>query len=287
MKNYIERINQIYSELQIQTATPNDIGQNNDVLVINDSLIFRFPKYQNGIERLAEEKEILNRVRKFVSLPTPKFKYQSFDEPEVGKVFVGYEIIEGVPFWKESFYEIKDAKLKREIAEQLTTFLKELHSIPKIELVEIGLKEHHPIEVMAEMHKKIQEKLFSFMRADAKEEITLSFKDFLENNREIETALIHGDFGSSNILWDPTLKEITGVIDFGGSGLGDPAYDLAGILSSFGEDFYRLCLSLYPNGEEISERVKFYRSTFALQEALHGIEHNDEEAFEAGIKNYR
>ena len=67
----------------------------------------------------------------------------------------------------------------------------------------------------------------------------------------------------------------------------DPAYDLAGVLSSFGEAFFKQCIDLYPNGVQIAERVKFYRSTFALQEALHRVEHNDSIAFEAGIKQYR
>lgn len=46
-------------------------------------------------------------------------------------------------------------------------------------------------------------------------------------------------------------------------------------------------INLYPNGTEIADRVRFYRSTFALQEALHGVENNDLEAFENGIKAYR
>jgi aminoglycoside 2''-phosphotransferase len=80
---------------------------------------------------------------------------------------------------------------------------------------------------------------------------------------------------------------VSGIIDFGGSGLGDPAYDFAGILSSYGKDFFDMCIDLYPEGIEISERVKFYKSTFGLQEALHGIENNDNQAFENGIKDYR
>ena len=83
------------------------------------------------------------------------------------------------------------------------------------------------------------------------------------------------------------MLKISGIIDFGSSGLGDPAYDFAGILSSYGEDFFSRVISLYPNGEEISKLVKFYKSTFALQEALHGIENNDRKAFENGVKDYK
>lgn len=78
-----------------------------------------------------------------------------------------------------------------------------------------------------------------------------------------------------------------GIINFGGAGLGGPAYDFAGMLSSYGEGFLDMCINLYPNGDEIYERVKFYKSIFALQEALHGIENGDRQAFEDGIKDYR
>jgi aminoglycoside 2''-phosphotransferase len=99
-------------------------------------------------------------------------------------------------------------------------------------------------------------------------------------------VLIHGDFGASNILLDPAKKELTGIIDFGGSRQGDPAYDFAGILSSYEEEFFNLCIELYPGGKQIKKRVYFYRSTFALQEALHGIEHNDQQAIMIGIRGY-
>ncbi|WMM34355.1 aminoglycoside phosphotransferase family protein [Shouchella clausii] len=98
---------------------------------------------------------------------------------------------------------------------------------------------------------------------------------------------MHGDFGSSNILWNPESSRITGIIDFGGSCLGDPAYDFAGILSSYGRHFFDMCISLYPNDSELSDRANFYKSTFALQEALHGIENDDKQAFESGIKGFR
>src|SRR5699024_2008230 len=134
-----------------------------------------------------------------------------------------------------------------------------------------------------------QNKLFPFIGKEAQNEITRSFKTFLNEKAmlNLNTTLIHGDFGASNILWDQKSSKVSGIIDFGGSGLGDPAYDFAGILSSYGEDFFDICIDLYPNGKKISERVKFYKSTFALQEALHGVENNDNQAFENGIKDYR
>lgn len=41
----------------------------------------------------------------------------------------------------------------------------------------------------------------------------------------------------TNILYSATKQDISGVIDFGGASIGDPAYDFAGILAGYGEGF--------------------------------------------------
>jgi aminoglycoside 2''-phosphotransferase len=43
----------------------------------------------------------------------------------------------------------------------------------------------------------------------------------------------------------------------------------------------------YPGLDAIWERVTFWHGTYALEEALFGVENGDAEAFEAGIRNYR
>ncbi|WP_307311616.1 phosphotransferase family protein [Neobacillus driksii] len=262
------------------------MGQNNDVLIVNESFVFRFPKYQRGLESLKKETEIVEAIKNKVSIPIPSPIYQSFEKWEAGKVFVGYEFIQGSPFWKSSFDSIKDEEVLKRLASQLVNFLTEIHSFDKNKL---PLEETNPREQMLDLYQRIQNKLFPFMREEAQRQISHSFETFLysEACSNLTTTLVHGDFGATNILWDPTTYTISGIIDFGGSGMGDLAYDFAGILSSYGEDFFTMCLNLYPNGAEIAERVRFYGSTFALQEALHGVENDDIEAFENGIKAYR
>ncbi|MCH7322107.1 aminoglycoside phosphotransferase family protein [Solibacillus sp. MA9] len=288
--NFIENIQSFYSDLSIEDFYLNEIGQNNDVLIVNKSLVFRFPKYRNGIIQLRRETEILKYIKGIVSTPIPNPIYQSFEELEPGKVFTGYKLIDGVPLWKESLTGVKSVELVKGLAKQLVSFLVELHSISGEKASrDLKLKVRDPREEMYNLYDKIQNKLFHFIRKDAQKEISQFFEKSLKGKAfsNIDITLIHGDFGAANILWNPEKSMISGIIDFGGSGLGDPAYDFAGILSSYGEDFFDICINLYPNGNEISERVKFYKSTFALQEALHGIENEDRQAFEDGIKDYR
>ncbi|MCM3122821.1 MULTISPECIES: aminoglycoside phosphotransferase family protein [unclassified Mesobacillus] len=286
----IESIKKVYPDIYIKDYQLNEIGQNNDVLIVNNSLVFRFPKYKSGIIQLKREAEILEYISKTISVSIPNPIYASFHESEPGKVFTGYKKIEGEPLWRKSLLEIKDDEKIRNLATQLVAFLAVIHSIPEEKArQELNLEIRRPREEIYDLYEKIQQKLFPFMTNVAREKVSESFKVFLEGEAllNVKVTLIHGDFGASNILWNPKSREISGIIDFGGSGLGDPAYDFAGILASYGEEFFNMCIGQYPGGKEIADRVKFYKSTFALQEALHGVENDDSQAFENGMKDYR
>ncbi len=290
VNKYIDNIKEVYPDLSIENYYANDIGQNNDVLIVNKSLVFRFPKYEQGIIQLKKETEVLEYIKNIITTPIPHPIYHSFEKLKPGEFFTGYKLIDGVPLWRESLQSITKDELIKRLASQLVTFLIELHSIAKEKASDVlKLKDSDPRKEMLKLLDKIQNRLFPFIGEEVKSKIIHSFETFLNGKAmlNLNTTLIHGDFGASNILWDPKSSRVSGIIDFGGSGLGDPAYDFAGILSSYGEDFFDVCIGLYPNGNEISERVDFYKSTFALQEALHGIENNDNQAFENGIKSYR
>ncbi|WP_174616036.1 phosphotransferase family protein [Virgibacillus ihumii] len=283
---YINRINQVYPDLAIEKVKQIDIGQNNDVLEINDSLIFRFPKYKEGVDKLIDEADILAKAKEMMrdcAIPDPI--YQSFGKKEVGKVFAGYRKIEGVSLQKP---DITGAgKLETSIRSfSLVNFLLRLHAASTD-----GLDEAAP-DLEAEYNNlfdRIQRKLFPYMRSDAKREVSGFFEDFFAqvNTFHFKPVLIHGDFGASNLLWDSKKLELTGVIDFGESGVGDPAYDFAGVLASYGYEFFKQCVdNYYDNETGIEHRALFYQKTFALLEALHGVEHNDELAFKAGMRGY-
>lgn len=76
------------------------------------------------------------------------------------------------------------------------------------------------------------------------------------------------------------------MIDFGFAGVGDPALDIAAVLT-FGESFFGRFYQVYPEITAMLERARFYRGLYALEEALYGLEHDDREAFESGIAVYR
>lgn len=286
---YVLYLQRVYPELQIRSAYINEIGQNNDVLIVNDNVVFRFPKYEKGIQKLRIETQLLEKIRPFITLQIPNLSYQRFQDEVPGKVFVGYEMIEGEPFWKNIFTGINDEKQLQKLACTLAVFLKELHEIP-LSTFE-GIMQYDGADMYSEinsLYSQLKDYVYPCMREEAKKEVSLSFETYLneESHFNFTPSLVHGDFGMTNILYSATKRDISGVIDFGGASIGDPAYDLAGILASYGEEFLQLFETNYPNLEAVKERMYFYKSTFALQEALFGVLNNDKKAFEAGIAQY-
>ncbi len=288
---YIQQIQYHFPEIKIQSATFNDIGQHNDVLVINNSLIFRFPKFQEGIQQLAIETAILQGIHGKVSLKTPHPIYLNIETENVGEAFISYEMIKGEPLWSKTVSSIIDEGILQKLATQIATFLKALHGISVEDTMSMPLPLVDTKAEWVDLYEKIRAKLFKFMRPDAQLLVQNHFEDYLNTSEDysFQPTLRHGDFGTVNLLYDKYTQSISGVIDFGNAGLGDPAVDFAGIISpvGYGESFLKRFEDIYPNIEAIMKRSKFYVGTFALQEALYGVEYHDKEAFEAGIADYR
>lgn len=289
-QDYVQRIKQVFPQFSITSAVRNRIGQYNDVVIVNDEWVFRFPKYPNGIDQLERETALLHAIKPYLSLPIPEPRFQQFHYKSVGYVFCGYPLLVGEPFTREKYLSVRRDGDVRILAEQLGIFLWQLHHIPFIESVQGQFLEQPNMHViLSQLYQDIQEKLFVYMQREARQKISHCFEAYLSDasHFQFQACLVHGDFGGTNILYDKNHHMIAAIIDFGNSGLGDPAYDFAGLISSYGEDFLELISPVYPDLSQIIERSRFYRSTFALQEALFGLKHADKQAFCAGIAPYR
>jgi aminoglycoside 2''-phosphotransferase len=287
IKRYTRIIEGAYPELKGAEVRPvNEEGQYNDALVVNEAYIFRFPRYQIGIEMMRREVSFLQAIRGRTSLPVPDPIYARLEAEKPGEVLMGYPLLPGESLWRPAIFGETDEGVLDMWAQQLAGFLKELHSLPVAEFA----ADWPPAEAVTEwqkMYDEIRADLFPLMRADARKEIAAHFESYLDNSslHHFQPAPRHGDYGSGNILYDPQTKMITGIIDFGYATVGDPAMDIAAA-STLGEPLFGRFSTTYPAVESILPRVHFYRGTYALFEALHGFRNGDREAFEAGMAHY-
>ncbi|MEZ4590796.1 MAG: phosphotransferase [Chloroflexota bacterium] len=283
VRPFVQAIHAVYPELVVETAVFNQEGQYNTVLIINDELVFRFPRFAGGLEQLALETKILTAVQPHLPLPVPNPIYQQFAAP-IGQAFMGYRLIPGEPLYPPAFRKITD---KAALAVQIGHFLQALHGVPIRELVDEPLPVSDTEEEWWDVYGRIQTSLFPYMRLDACKEVAHHFESVLDDptHYDFEPVLRHGDFGTGNLLHNPQNGQMSGIIDFGFTVLGDPAFDVAGLLI-YGEPFVQEVARHYPAIQQLWPRIWFYKGTFALFEALYGAENGDEEAFQRGMEQY-
>jgi aminoglycoside 2''-phosphotransferase len=266
-------------------------GQYNVVVVVGERLVFRFPRFPEGVARLPALAHLLRAVCRHVALATPDPLAVVVEPPEVGHAYVAYAHVPGEPLTRDRVDAVAGVSARRELAAQLAAFLAALHAVPAAEALPGG-----PLAVAAfdrraewtDLYARIRARLFPAMRRDARRDVAAHFEAFLGDPRAaaIRPALVHGDFGPGNVLATEGAggaPRLSGVIDFDRAGLGDPAVDLAAA-ESFG---LAALWDAYPGRAALRERARFYRGTFALQEALYGVEHGDEAAFTRSIAPYR
>lgn len=286
-ETYVESIRSVCPDLNITTVKVRSEGQNSDILIVNGETVFRFPRYAHVLKKLRTEVAMLAGVQPYVTLEVPVPLFLALEGRQLGEAFVGYRWIPGEPLWREVFRAIHDPGILDTLAAQLGGFLRELHGLPP-EAIACELPLYDTLEESLDLYTRIREMLYAYMRPDARKAVTEHFETFLGNVGTFAHDLVlrHGDFGTSNILFDSQTQRIRGILDFGSAGLGDPAVDFAGLLSQYGEEFVERCGRAYPGVEALMERIRFYQGTFALQEALFGLENNDRGAFRSGIEQY-
>ena len=283
---YIASIHAAYPALRIEGIRLNDEGQYNNILIVNDELIFRFPRHDEGIEKLVREIALLDRIRPALPLPIPEPIYRRLMPRAVGQVFAGYRMLPGEPLWRETFAAITDPAVTGRLAAELATFLRALHGIPTDRVADV-LPISDWRQLWADLEGEIQAVVFPHLPPAAREQIAARFAAFLGDpgNFAFAPTVIHGDFGAGNLLWDARTGKMTAVIDFASAGTGDPALDVAALLT-YGESLVRHGHAAYPAMAAMLPRARFYLGTFLLQEALYGIEHDDPDAAERGLAPY-
>ena len=275
-----------YPDLAIVSVEPGG-GQNSDVLLVNGgALVFRFPRYEHVLGRMRVEAAVLSGLQGRLPLPVPVPLYVHLEAP-VGEAFLGYRCLPGEPLRRAALKDLPRGTVDR-LAEQLARFLQALHGVPYWKAIDVPLARRETRADTADLYARLRHKVWPLMEPEVRARAATHFETFLGEPAHFahDPALRHGDFGASNILFDPRAGQVTGIIDWTSAGAGDPAYDLAGLWACYGEGFVRSCARTYPAIDGLWGRIRHYAGRFALEEALFGVENGDDEALRAGLAGF-
>jgi aminoglycoside 2''-phosphotransferase len=268
----LQRVLQIIPDLQISSLRAGEDGLVNDVLIVNEELVFRFARDEAGRRSLKREAQLLAFVRPRVGLPVPEVIQQHQD-------CVVYRFIPGVPLDRQRLLA-QDASTRRGLLEQLGTFLHELHSLPGGASEAItGPVETAPgrWEGYDQLYKAAERELLPLMMGWARAWVRELFHPVLDGDLDLaySPAVVHGDLAPYHLCFSPTAHRLSGVIDFGNAGLGDPAVDLGSLILAFGEGLVWQIETVYPRMSGLVDRARFYAATLELRWALAAVRSRD------------
>ncbi len=278
-----QRVQAIMPDLEIQHFEINQEGLVNDVAIVNKKLVFRFAKTERNAKILNDEMRILDIIRPQLEIEVPTPIYRSQDS-------VVYPFLDGQPFLRETLVGLSD-DVQVKTAEQLGKFLHELHTV---EISGSGWEFPSTLapvtrEKWVDIYQRVQEKIYPLLLKHQVQWVENLFDSVLTKPESFDyrPSLIHGDLAPYHILFDMTNRKITGVIDFGVAGIGDPASDIGSLITFYGESFVAKMKPTYPLLDNYLPRARFYAQSIELQWVLQGLETGETFWFTAHIGGAR
>jgi aminoglycoside 2''-phosphotransferase len=278
--SFAERIRAIAPELVLDSAVYNGDGLGNDVVVVNGRLVFRFTKADRGRAVMAGELQVLRAIHSRITLPIPRPFYGSPDA-------MAYERLEGEELSDAALRKLPDTAAET-IALQLGEFLRALHGTPVDERMPATRALAGPEEWEA-LRRDTEALIYPLMLPHQREWAKGMFDRVLGDPGQLADAprVVHGDLWPEHILFDRAAGRLSGIIDFGQAGLGDPAGDLGNLLQMYGETFVRRILPAYPEAARLLPRARCYSHARELEWVLRGLQSGQTFWFGAHLGNAR
>jgi len=269
---YEQRIREIAPQIVIESVRLNQDGLLNDIVIVNDELVFRFAKRDFYFKNLKEEAAILRLLRLYITLQIPEPFYVS-DE------IMAYRLIPGETLRQDVLRKLPETD-QQSLADQLAQFFKELHGISISEISDFQIPLADALmkyEGWVQVYQRIQEKVFPLLQPHQRDWAREHFEPYLadKENFEYELKMVDTDVPPYHILFDEEMRRINGIIDFGCAGLGDPAIDFGVILYQYGESFLTRFYRIYPEAESYIKRARFYAGAHEIRWLLAGLERKE------------
>ncbi len=258
-----ERIKEIFPDLEITSLEKNEDGVTNDLVVVNSQWVCRFPKEKKSAwESFERELKVLKLASDRMDIPAPKLEKKGAD-------YLAYRYIDGEPLLQHKLKRYTEEE-QDSIAEQFANILRPFHLAPASDLRKYGIIQsprYRSPQLWREFYGRVEKQLMPYMRPHNRKWVRQHFAPVLKNHRcmQYEPRLINADLGPQHILSDHGKMAITGWIDFGMAGIGDPAIDFAAIIYYYGESFLKRMAKHYSEIEEAVDRARFWAGTFELE----------------------
>lgn len=256
-------------------------GLDSIAYIVNNDYIFKMSKHQEARENLKKEVQVLNYIKGKVSLQVPIIEYYS-EEYSI----CGYKEIKGTILTPKIYDQLSKDE-RDQLAKDIASFLKELHSLP---LPDIDDLELNVLEDYKSDYDKLKKNIYNKISAKAKSYLDNLFERILNDERitKYELALCHNDLSCNHIVKDK--NKVVGIIDFGDVAITDRDKDFVYLLENsdeeIGREFGLKVLDYYnhPNKEVAVLKSNLNDEYYPIELILGGEAKNMKDMIDEGLK---
>lgn len=219
--------------LSVRSAHFLGEGWNSRAYLVNDELVFRFPKRPEHWTELEREITFLAFAADFLPLAVPRYAHVAPDSSASAYGYAVYRYLRGHAMNVNDLTPEKRA----EAAEVIATFLRALHSLQPSPEVGSLLPREDERMVAEEYFARAQREIAPKLRPPEASALVKQFEIYLSTpeNFLFQPAVLHADLGRDHILMEN--DSVVAALDFGDVNWGDPDYDFMYLFVDFGQAF--------------------------------------------------
>ena len=261
-------------------------GQFHDVVLAGE-VAYRFPRDEESRQALPSRTALLRvmgNCRLPMATPVPLARAQAAEHEPLGRCHVALSRLPGQPLPHEQATGPRSGPIVIGELSRLLDALGELGADPAVRKAAPGPDPGHWVRFAGDVTRV----LFPLMPARGRQRAEAELARLTAVDRA-GTALVHGDLGGSNLLWNVTEAgpRLSGVLDWDEAHIGGQAEDLASLAVTFGWDLAgHLDARRYAGHRPMIGDARAIAATFALQQALPAALSGDQAMLADGLAGY-
>ena len=280
-KILLQKIKDEFPKLQWESYKFIEKGWDFDVVILDNRIVFRFPKEKDSIRDLQKEIILLKYLNSRLSVNIPQYLYIAKD-----KSFAGYNFLNGQEMTLRRFSKLTKNQ-KKLLAKKIANFLSSLHKTPMTFLKKHNIRKGRDDKFLEWLVNDTKKHVFPKLNKKEKSYVNEHFKELKNSlNDTYKPVLIHGDFTENHILWNGQANSLS-IIDFSDHHIGDPVRDFSGLLK-YGQKFTKDVFNKYHGSEDknLLNRAKLNFKTLPLT-VMKGALCEDPVAFKDAYKMFK
>ncbi|HXU36349.1 MAG TPA: aminoglycoside phosphotransferase family protein [Blastocatellia bacterium] len=224
--------------------------------LVDDELVFRFPKRASCWPELDREIRFLEFAADHLPLPVPLYLNVVEHSSAVAHGYAVYRYLRGRAL---DLRRLSNTQRDR-LAEAIAAFLLALHSIKPGAPLDALLPREDALAAAQEYLDAAKREVFSRLESHVARLVTSQFEAYMSapENFSFQPVVLHADLSHEHILMEN--DSIAGVLDFGDVNWGDADYDFMYLFVEFGETFVASVARAYghPDPERLMIKLRYY-----------------------------